>query len=323
MLALVLGGLMLLTTGVLESSYAGIAFMGIIPFAIGALITGAGLQAYSHWGCIAAPVVIFAIIFALMHFTGQEGLVCILMVLPLWLAAGVGGGLATWVIHRRQHRAGEGGATRVKAVALAALPFALLYAEEASPPAWEERSVVRHVDIDASADVVWPLLLAIPSVRPDEGLPTFTHDIVGIPRPAEARLVAREGQLVREGRWGGDIRFEVRVTALEPGRRIAWDFAFPDNSVQAYTDHHISPDGPMLKLGRGGYTMTALPGGRVRVTLATTYAMRSRLGWYAALWGEQMLGDVEANVLAIIKLRAERAYNSPRARPSARLAPMA
>jgi hypothetical protein len=42
------------------------------------------------------------------------------------------------------------------------------------------------------------------------------------------------------------------------------------------------------------------------VSLATTYRMRSRLGWYAALWGERMLGDVEANVLAIIKQRAAR-----------------
>ena len=33
--------------------------------------------------------------------------------------------------------------------------------------------------------------------------------------------------------------------------------------------------------------------------------MRSRIGWYAGLWGEVMLGDVHDNVLAIIKDRAE------------------
>ena len=90
------------------------------------------------------------------------------------------------------------------------------------------------------------------------------------------------------------------------GRRIAWDFAFPDNSVQLYTDHHISPDGPLLKIAHGGYTLTPLADGRVRVTLSSTYRMRSRLGWYLQLWGEQMLGDVHDNVLAIIRQRAER-----------------
>lgn len=305
-LALLLGSLLLLNTGSLEGSYAGFAFMGLIPFAIGALITGAGMQIYSHYGCIVAPAVIFPITFAIMHFTGAEGLVCILIVLPFWLAAGLGGGLATWIIHRRQSRPAQAqGTTRVQAVALAALPFALLYAEEKSPPAWEEHAVVRHVDIAADARDVWPLLLAIPAVSPDEGIATFTHDLAGIPRPAEARLVQRGGQLVREGRWGEAIRFEERVTTLEPGRRIAWNFAFPDNSVQAYTDRHISPDGPMLKIAHGGYTLTPLGEGRVRVTLSTTYRMRSRLDWYLELWGERMLGDVEDNVLAIIETRAE------------------
>lgn len=62
----------------------------------------------------------------------------------------------------------------------------------------------------------------------------------------------------------------------------------------------------MLKIARGGYTLEPLEGGRVRVTLSTTYRMRSRLVWYAGLWGERMLGDVQDNVLAIIKTRAER-----------------
>ncbi len=307
MLALLLGGLVLLNTGVLESSYAGVAFMGVIPFAIGGLATGAGLQVYSHYGCLIAPVVLFAVMFPLVHYGLAEGLVCIIMVLPFWLAAGLGGALATWLIHRRQQRMErEAQMTRFQVVALAALPFALLYAEEASPPAWQERAVVRSVDIAAAPGEVWPLLLSIPGVREDEGIATFTHDIAGIPRPAEARLVQRGDGLVRAARWGKDIRFEERVTRLEPGRAIGWDFAFPDTSVQDYTDRHISPDGPLLKIASGGYTLEPLPGGKARVTLTTTYRMRSRLDWYAGMWGEVLLGDVEDNVLAIIKARAEK-----------------
>jgi hypothetical protein len=306
MLALLLGGILLLNAGVLESSYSGIAFMGILPFAIGALLTGAGMQIYSHYGCILAPALLFAVIFLLMHFTGAEGLICILMVLPFWLTAGLGGGLATWVIHRRRRSTGKDtGTTRVQAVGLLALPFALLAAEEASPPAWQERTVVRSVEIAAAPQDVWPLLVSIPDVRADEGIPTFTHDLAGIPRPSEARLVRRAGQPVRLGRWGKDIRFEERVIRIEPGRAVRWDFAFPDTSVQDYTDRHISPDGPMLKIAQGGYRLTPMAGGKVKVELSTTYRMRSRLGWYASLWGERLLGDVHDNVLAIIKARAE------------------
>ena len=315
MLLLLLAGLLLLNSGVLESSYAGIAFMGIVPFAIGALATGAGLQIYSHYGCIIAPAVIFAVTFAILHFTGAEGLVCILMVLPFWLVAGFGGSLATWAIHRRRQRLNaDGGASRLHAVGLLALPAALLLAEEANPPLWETRTVVRSIEIAAPAAEVWPLLLAIPAVRPDEGIATFTHDIAGIPRPAEARLVQRGDRLVRLGRWGDAIHFEERVTRLVPGRAIGWNFAFPGTSVEDYTDRHISPDGPMLNIVEGGYTLIPLRKDRVRVSLSTTYRMRSRIGWYAGCWGELMLGDVHDNVLAIIRARAEKGHAPASAR---------
>lgn len=307
MLVCLLGSILLLNTGVLETSYSGFAFMAMIPFAIGGLAVGAGLRVYSHYGCLIAPVLLFAIIFPMMHYTGTEGLICILMVLPFWLAAGIGGGLATWIIHRRAQKMGkDGDATRLQVVGLLALPFAMLYAEETSPPQWQERSVVRSIEIAAAPQDVWPLLVSIPGVSPSEGIATFTHDIAGIPRPTEARLVSRNGQLVRAAHWGKDIRFEERVTTFAPGRAIGWDFAFPDKSVQDYTDHHISPDGPLLKIARGGYRLEPLSEGRVRVTLTTTYRMRSRLSRYCELWGERLLGDVQDNVLAIIKTRAER-----------------
>lgn len=305
MLVCLLAGVLLVNDGVLETSYAGFGFMALIPFAIGGLATGAGLKIYNTSGCILAPVAIFAAAFPLVYFGLAEGLICIMMAMPFWLAAGLGGGLATYIIHRRRRAEGAQSTTRLQVVGLLAVPFAVLYAEEMSPPVWQERVVVRQIEIAATPEEVWPLLVSIPDIAAGEGIATFTHDIAGIPRPAEAQLVRRDGQLVRAARWGSDIRFEERVTAIEPGRAIAWDFAFPDASVQAHTDRHISPHGPLLKIARGGYRLDPLGDGRVRVTLSTTYRMRSRLGWYLALWGERLLGDVEDNVLAIIRQRAE------------------
>lgn len=301
MLVCMLTGVLLLNSGAMESSYAGFGFLMMIPFALGGLVTGAGLRIYTSAGCIFAPLVLFAVIFPFVYFGLAEGLVCILMALPFWLAAGLGGGLAAYLIRRRAERE----MTRVNVMALLTVPFAFIYVEEVSPPQWQERAVVRSITIAASADEVWPLLVSIPGITPDEGKRTFTHDWIGIPRPSGARLIKRNGMLLREAQWGGDIRFEERITELSPGQSIAWDFAFPDDSVQAYTDRHIAPDGPVLKIAHGGYRIEPLGKDSVRVTLHTTYRMRSRLGWYLEPWGELLLGDVEDNVLAIIKQRAE------------------
>jgi len=111
--------------------------------------------------------------------------------------------------------------------------------------------------------------------------------------------------LVRLARWGADAGFEEIVTRVEPGRMIAWKFAFPDPSLQNRVDRHVSPDGETLKIRSGSYRLDPLPGGGTRVTLTTSYAMRSRMGWYFGWWGEKMLGDVEDNVLAIVRARSE------------------
>ncbi|MGB3470057.1 MAG: hypothetical protein WBA51_04475 [Erythrobacter sp.] len=305
MLAIVLGGFAYLTYGPgLDNGYVGYGALFAIPFALGALVTGLGIVPFRVLGCLAAPTVLFAVIFLVVNLGFAEGLVCIAMVMPIWIVAGVGGGAAALWIKAHAEKAEVKGA-RFKVSAALTIPFALIYAEEASPPQWQVRSVERAVIIDAAARDVWPMLLAIPDITPDEGIATFTHDITGVPRPSTAALELRGDTLVRKANWGPDIRFEEHVTQIVPGRSVGWRFVFPDGSVQAHTDKHIDPDGPVLKIASGGYRIKEIAPGQSRLTLTTTYRMRTRLGWYFGRWGELMLGDVHDNVLAIIKDRAE------------------
>ena len=290
----------------IDHGYVGYGALFAIPFALGALITGTGAVPFEKAGCLLAPLALFAVIFPFVYFGMAEGLVCMVMVLPIWLAAGIGGGIAAVLISRRE-RKWMASASRFHTSALALLPFALIAAEQTNPPDWQERTVTRSIIIEASAAEVWPMLLAIPDIAPTEGTSSFSHDWVGIPRPSDAELVQTETGLVRKARWGSSIRFEEHVTAIEEGKRIAWDFVFPDDSVQDHTDKHIDPDGPVLKIANGGYELREIAQGKVELKLTTRYTMRTRLDWYLGLWGEQMLGDVHDNVLAIIKDRAESA----------------
>lgn len=289
-----------------EYGFTGYAALIAIPFCLGALITQASRRRYSVLGCLLAPILLFAVIFPLVYFGMAEGLVCIAMVMPIWLVAGLGGGLYTLINNRALARENvEEASAQFRAVTLAALPLALLYVEEVSPPQWQSRMVEREITIAASPQDVWPLLVSIPDISGDEGEFTFTHNLLGVARPGSAQLVHRDGGLVRKARWGKDIRFEEIVDSFAPGQMISWRFAFPDGSVQAYTDRHISPDGAILKIDRGGYRMERAPGGQTRLKLWTRYHMRSRLAWYMDLWGQLILGDVQDNVLHIIRDRAQ------------------
>lgn len=58
----------------------------------------------------------------------------------------------------------------------------------------------------------------------------------------------------------------------------------------------------------GGYDTQPLAPDLTRITLHTRYAVRTPVNAYAALWGEMFLGDLENNLLAVIKGRAERTH---------------
>lgn len=273
-----------------------------LPMSVGALLT-LNIGSYSPLGCLVAPVGLGLLCATLVQF-GAEGLICVVMLMPIWFLAGLGGGLIALLVLRRE-RQGDEASTRVRSVGLAVLPFLLIYADALAPSSWQQREVVRSSIISAPPEEIWPLLVSIPKIGPEEGRGTFTHDWLGVPRPTEARLVERDGKSVRLAQWGADARFEEAITSIRPGRSIEWDFAFPDPSLQNQVDRHVSPDGEILKIQSGSYRLEPISDGQTRVTLATRYAMRSRLSWYFAWWGERMLGDVQDNVLAVIRQRSE------------------
>lgn len=276
-----------------------LAFLLLVP-ALTCSIAGfvsdpGGEGSFAHYLFLPFEMLAIVLFFSLI-FLG-EGIICILMMAPLWVVGGVAGSLLMYALKKRLRERG-------RLFASSALLVPLLAAQvEASlpvPESWE--TVSREMVIDAPPETVWPLLVSIPEIRPGEGEWNVTQDLLGVARPREARL---EGG-VRRARWGEDIRFEERIVAAVPGRALSWTFAFPDQSVRLHTDRHIAPDGEHLQIARGSYTLTAAPGGRTRVRLDTSYRLRTPLNFYAAWWGERLLGDIQSNVLAIVKQRAER-----------------
>ena len=305
---LFLGSLLLVfESDLLENAYAGWAIFVVIPASFGGLLSMAidPKGEFSPLGCFVWPTLIaIALVLVAWVFLG-EGAICLAMLLPIWIAAAVGGFLIQrWSAYRRTATE-EANGTRLQAVAWVMFPLVLIWAETASPPEWKQHSVTRSVEIAASPAKAWPLLVSIPNIAPGEGKATLAHDLFGIPRPTEALLEQRDSALIRKARWGEDIRFEEQITAVTPGQLIDWRFAFPDSSVAEYTDPHIEPDGAVLRIESGGYRIETLGPDRIRLTLETRYSMRSRMAWYAALWGELFLGDISANVLTLVKDRAE------------------
>jgi hypothetical protein len=207
----------------------------------------------------------------------------------------------TWAARRSERRA-----NRLKVSAILLLPVVAAQIEVAVPVPTASYAVQRTIVIDAPPERVWPLLLAMTDIRPDEGHWNVTQNLLGVPRPTEAVISIRGGHPVRFARWGTDVRFDERIITWSEGQSLRWNFEFPNDSVRQHTDRHIAPDGEQLSIREGSYRLVPLAGNRTELTLATRYNLRTPLNAYAAWWGDRMLGDIQWNVLQIIKNRAER-----------------
>lgn len=289
------------------SDYAGMAAFLAIPASIGGLlcyIADPDGEA-NPMGCIIIPTLGLLAVIGLAVVFLKEGAICIAMILPIWIPAAIGGYAVNWW-NARERRKRLAKNNQLYSVAWLLFPLLLLGLEQIYPSEWQSREVTRDMVIKAAPKQIWPLLVRIPDIASDEGQGNFTQDILGVPRPKNAEIVEEGDALVRKAQWGGDIHFEERIDRLEPQRAIEWSFAFPDRSIERYVDRHVSPKGAILRIESGGYRLKPLNNGFTHVRLTTRYRMRTRFAAYLGWWGEILLGDIENNVLAIIKERTER-----------------
>ncbi|PAX09108.1 hypothetical protein CKY28_03510 [Sphingomonas lenta] len=232
----------------------------------------------------------------------REGVICIVMLAPLWLLSGMAGAALTYSFRRRRP---EVDIDAFYSAALLALPVIALQVEPFIPLPEASRTVSRSVVVHAPPQAIWPLLRGVPDVRPGEGRWNFTQDVIGVPRPVGARLIGNGLGADRHAVWSHRIRFRERVVDWEPNERIGWRFIFDDVAAWAFTDRHLTPNSSYFRVTTGGYAVEALSGGGSRVTLTTRYWMRTPVNAYCALWGKLFLGDLENNLLAVIRQRAE------------------
>ncbi|MDE2411195.1 MAG: SRPBCC family protein [Sphingomonadales bacterium] len=283
------------------SGLVSFSFLLILPAAICALVS----YIADPWGelplrrYLMVPVWILLAATALSIVVLREGTVCVLMVSPLWLLSGVCGAALTW---RLRDKAVDG---TVYCAALLVLPLLAIQIEPLFPVPAATATVVRSAIIAAPPERIWPLLRGIPDVRPEEGRWNFSQDVVGIPRPISARLLGEGVGAVRLANWGEQVRFDERITEWRPGERIGWSFHFDDIAGWKFTDRHLMPNSSYFRVTTGGYTLRRLPDGRSKLTIATHYWMRTPVNGYASLWGEVFLGDLENNLLALVRGRAE------------------
>jgi Activator of Hsp90 ATPase homolog 1-like protein len=230
----------------------------------------------------------------------REGMICIVMALPLFLIlAALGATVGSFV-------ARDGGPRGPKALSLALIAPAVLGMIEqniASPDLLI--STTREIAIAASPATVWRHINYPTDIKREELSGGIAYWI-GVPYPLEARTLEERVGGKRALTWDRGITFDEVITEWRPERRIAWTYAFSAQSFPPGSlDDHIVIGGRYFDLVSTSYDLQP-EGSGTRLTIRVQTRVTTNFNWYAGWWARLLVGDTASVILTFYKTRSER-----------------
>jgi hypothetical protein len=276
------------------------SFILCAPLAVGAVTVYVAERArrrswaYYIWVPVLANLLFVAGTMAIMI----EGLICAVIVLPLFAFLGAVGGLLMGVICRVSRW------PRHAAYGFIAMPLVLGAVPPGEPA---ERYMVvteRTVLIPASPAVIWHQLLDARDIRPDEVGQAWMYRI-GVPMPLSGVTHRTSGGLVRDVAMGKSIHFEQIATEWEPDRFVRWRYRFAADSFPAGAlDDHVKIGGQYFDMVDTEYLLTPKDKLNTQLTIRMRCRVSTHFNWYAKPVARLLIGNFEDVILNFYRARS-------------------
>jgi uncharacterized membrane protein YhaH (DUF805 family) len=245
-----------------------------------------------------SALVPFLIGLALLIF-GREGLICLVMAVPLALPFSIAGGLVARSILRRRSILAT---TPNFAACVAILPLLMLaeHAANFEPPI---NSVTTSITIDAPVSVVWKNVVAFPPLAPPEEW-LFR---AGVAYPTSAQIVGSGPGAVRYCRFStGD--FVEPITVWDEDRLLAFDVSAQPQAMQELSPWKIEPPHlarNYMRSRHGQFRLVALSDHRTLLEGTTWYQNYFWPQAYWREWSDGIVHRIHLRVLQHVKAQAE------------------
>jgi hypothetical protein len=279
-----------------------VAFLFLLPFALGFLVVALGerRQRWPWYLWLIVPWAPALLTLGAALLLAWEGLICIVLWVPLFMVLSSAGGLCAAVWRLLFGR--RGGAGVVAGCLL--LPAVAAPLESRLEPRHQTRTVSSAILIRAQASTVWRHIANVERIAPAEQGFAWNH-LIGFPRPLEALSLGEGVGAVRHARFEGGVLFVETVTRWEPGRALAFSIAADPESIPAQTlDPHVTVGGPYFDVLEGEYRIEPLAEG-VRLHLRSRHRLSTHFNLYSGMWTDFILADIQRHILEILRRRCE------------------
>jgi uncharacterized membrane protein YhaH (DUF805 family) len=294
-------------------------FVGL-PFALGmmsAAIHGAQVPR-TRRACVGVAITSVTMLGVVLFITLFEGLICLLMASPIWIACASLGGLVGHAIQR--YARDEREVTLAVVTVLLAVPV-LLGAEAVALPAAPVFVAESVMEIDARPEQVWARVVSFPDLAP----PTEWFFRAGIAFPIGATIAGHGPGAERRCKFStGD--FVEPITVWDEPRLLRFDVtANPEPMVEwSYSDAIHPPHLNGFMISRAGqFRLVELEGGRTRLEGSTWYQHHLWPAAYWRLWSDNIVHAIHRRVLTHIRDLSEGDATAARGNEIVRVAELA
>lgn len=303
-----LGGLFmrLIFSGAAGSALSAMAgsFVWFAPFAVGAITVYVAerqkRRSYSYYLFAPALATLLFVCGSLLILI--EGLICAIVILPMFTLLGMFGGLVMGVICRLTNW------PKQAVYSIAALPLLLAMA---FPQNQVQRigGVERSVLIQATSAEVWQQINNARNIAPNEVQHAWAYRI-GVPLPVSGITVDSAEGPIRKSTWGKGVHFDEVIREWEPLRHVRWTYRFAEDSFPpGALDDHVKVGGAYFDLRDTSYTLTPEAGG-TRLHIRVSYRISTDFDAYANWVAQRLLGNFSEVILDMYKARSEHVDNA-------------
>jgi hypothetical protein len=275
------------------------SFALLVPLVIGVVTvvtaerTARRSWGYYFWASASANALCAAVAFLVTI----EGLICVILAVPLFVILGGIAGLITGLVCRLTQWPRRG----VYGIAL--LPLLLGGFEQRLPLPQTVLQEERVLVVAAPAAVVWHQLLSAKDIQPEEMNQAWMYRI-GVPLPRSAITENQAGALIRHITMGKSIHFDQVATDWVPNRRVLWTYRFTKDSFPPQAlDNHVRIGGTYFDVLDTEYTLREIPGG-TEIHASMHYRVSTNFNWYVRPIAAFLVGNFEQTALTFYARRA-------------------
>jgi hypothetical protein len=280
-----------------------VAFVYLVPIAVGVVTVGVAeakkRRAWRYY--VWAPMVANALFVLATMAILIEGLICAIIIVPLFCAFGAFGGLVMGVICRVTRR------RREAVYSVAALPVLLGYLPTNEADYQRIGTIQRTVVVKASPEHIWRQIHDARDIRPEEVGHAWMYRI-GVPPPIAGVTHTTPDGFVRKISMGKSIHFDQVATHWQENRYVRWVYRFEKDSFPPKAlDDHVTIGGHYFDLLDTSYTLTPMAAQTTELSITMHYRVSTQFNWYADGVAKFLIGNFEEVILDFYRRRAESA----------------